>query len=198
MHFCHNPNGTVSQPTALQAVCFGAIARSFSGSILIPVTVIKTRYESGIFSYGSLSHALKHTYASEGVRGLMSGLLPTLMRDAPFSGLYFMFYSQLRHLAQISSSNTSKNNKSVSPIITFTIGLNAGLMASVVTHPMDVVCIAFVFVFICLYIYLVFDYPDLKSIIWVEIKPELIAIYRPFYESKMSIQFHLIPPPQLA
>jgi hypothetical protein len=27
--------------------------------------------------------------------------------------------------------------------LTFTCGLNAGLMASVVTHPMDVVCISY-------------------------------------------------------
>ncbi len=106
------------------------------------MTVVKTRYESGIFSYGSISQALRHTYVSEGARGLMSGLVPTLMRDAPFSGLYFMFYSQLRNLLIISSPSAS-NSSSFSPILTFTCGLNAGLMASVVTHPMDVVCISY-------------------------------------------------------
>lgn len=136
--FCQNSNGVVSQPSAIQAICFGVIARSFSGLILIPVTVIKTRYESGVFAYGSLGHALRHTYASEGAKGLMSGLVPTLMRDAPFSGLYFMFYSQMRNIALMSSTSAS-NNKTISPVLTFTIGLNSGLMASVVTHPMDVV-----------------------------------------------------------
>jgi solute carrier family 25 protein 38 len=141
-HFCKNSNGFKSQPSAIQAVSFGLIARSFVGAVLIPVTVVKTRYESGIFSYGSISQALRHTYVSEGARGLMSGLVPTLMRDAPFSGLYFMFYSQLRNLLIISSPSAS-NTSSFSPILTFTCGLNAGLMASVVTHPMDVVCISY-------------------------------------------------------
>ncbi|CAG2174228.1 unnamed protein product [Oppiella nova] len=136
--FCTTASGETTQPSAVQALCFGVVARSFSGSVLIPVTVIKTRYESGVFAYGSLSQALRHTYMSEGPRGLARGLVPTLMRDAPFSGLYFMFYSQLKQLV-LTSSSTSPNNTSISPILTFTIGLNAGLMASIVTHPMDVV-----------------------------------------------------------
>ncbi|CAG2114062.1 unnamed protein product [Medioppia subpectinata] len=135
--FCKNSNGVQCQPSAVQALCFGVISRSFSGFILIPVTVIKTRYESGIFSYKTLRQALRHTYVSEGPRGLIAGLMPTLMRDAPFSGLYYMFYSQLRQMA-LRSSSTSPSNQSISPILTFTIGLNAGLLASIVTQPMDV------------------------------------------------------------
>ncbi|CAG2103635.1 unnamed protein product [Medioppia subpectinata] len=136
--FADNSNGVQCQPSAVQALCFGVISRSFSGFILIPVTVIKTRYESGIFSYKTLRQALRHTYVSEGPRGLIAGLMPTLMRDAPFSGLYYMFYSQLRQMA-LRSSSTSPSNQSISPILTFTIGLNAGLLASIVTQPMDVV-----------------------------------------------------------
>jgi len=142
--FCSKSNGSKSHPSALQAVFFGVVARSFSGSVLIPVTVIKTRYESGVFSYGSVSQALRHTYVSEGARGLTSGLVPTLMRDAPFSGLYFMFYSQLKSLFLVSSPSAT-NNSSISPILTFSCGLNAGLMASIATHPMDVVSISFDF-----------------------------------------------------
>lgn len=137
-HFCQNSNGSQSHPSAIQAICFGLIARTFSGSVLIPVTVVKTRYESGVFSYGSLSQAMRQTYVSEGARGLTSGLLPTIMRDAPFSGLYFMFYSKLKTLCVV-SSHSSSNTSSISPILTFICGLNAGLMASIVTHPMDVI-----------------------------------------------------------
>lgn len=61
-----------------------------------PITVIKTRYESGTYSYESIYAALRSIYCSEGHRGLFRGLTATLLRDAPFSGLYLMFYSQTR------------------------------------------------------------------------------------------------------
>lgn len=125
-------------------------SRSIAGILLIPVTVVKTRFESGVFEYKSITHALRHTYHFEGVRGLTSGLLPTLMRDVPFSGLYYMFYSQLksfvlphhpsRGTGPLSARHSWMPNNVVSQsFVTFMCGLNAGLMASVVTQPMDVV-----------------------------------------------------------
>lgn len=146
-HFCPN-----RQPTAMEALTFGMASRSIAAIMLIPVTVVKTRYESGVFAYQNITDALRHTYFNEGIRGLTSGLMPTLMRDVPFSGLYFMFYSQLKkyvipqvqQLQKKSSTNNSSapllpNNVLSQSFLTFLCGLNAGLMASIVTQPMDVV-----------------------------------------------------------
>lgn len=74
------------KPTPLQAICMGMVARSFSGLIMIPITVVKTRFESGSYNYARMSTALMQIYSQEGVRGLCCGLVPTLVRDAPFSG----------------------------------------------------------------------------------------------------------------
>uniref|UniRef100_A0A669PCQ5 Solute carrier family 25 member 38 n=1 Tax=Phasianus colchicus TaxID=9054 RepID=A0A669PCQ5_PHACC len=57
-----------------------------------------TRYESGRFGYGSVYGALKSIYQTEGARGMFSGLTATLLRDAPFSGIYLMFYTQTKKL----------------------------------------------------------------------------------------------------
>lgn len=55
-------------------------------------------FQSGCFNYVSVSGALRSMYETEGLRALFSGLTATLLRDAPFSGLYVMFYSQTKML----------------------------------------------------------------------------------------------------
>ncbi|KAK9711974.1 Mitochondrial carrier protein [Popillia japonica] len=120
-------------PGPLESICLGVVARSISGIILIPMTVVKTRFESGVYGYNSVANALREIYRTEGVKGMTCGLLPTLFRDAPFSGLYLMFYTQTKLLV----SDDLLNSAYRSPIH-FTCGVTAGILASVVTQPADV------------------------------------------------------------
>ncbi|XP_063362331.1 mitochondrial glycine transporter B-like isoform X1 [Cydia amplana] len=119
---------------ALEAVALGVVARSMSGVALIPITVIKTRYESGVYKYTSLTGALKAVYKAEGLRGLSCGLGPTLARDAPFSGLYLMFYTQTKQAVP----KEWMQSPSAASAIHFTCGVIAGIAASLVTNPADV------------------------------------------------------------
>jgi solute carrier family 25 protein 38 len=57
-----------------------------------------SRFESEKYNYKKISSALKEIYLTEGFRGLSCGLVPTLVRDAPFSGIYLMFYTQLKQV----------------------------------------------------------------------------------------------------
>lgn len=126
--------------TAMQAICLGITARSMSGALLIPITVVKTRFESDVYKYNSISEALKLIYKQEGIRGLSRGLVPTLLRDAPYSGLYLMFYTQLKKTAVSHLTiNTEKRIDKSSVTINFSCGILAGLMASMVTQPADVI-----------------------------------------------------------
>lgn len=120
-------------PTAIESITVGVLARCMSGVALIPITVVKTRYESGVYGYNSVSSALREIYRTEGLKGMTCGLVPTLFRDAPFSGLYFMFYSQTKQMVP-----KEYFAGPYSAPIHFTCGITAGILASIVTQPADV------------------------------------------------------------
>jgi len=120
-----------TQPTSLQSALTGGLARAVAGSVLIPATVVKTRYESGLYPYSGVVSALRHIIRTEGVRGLTAGLGPTLARDVPFSGLYLVFYDRLKCALSLTSSYSTSGHVMA--------GLGAGVMASLVTHPADVI-----------------------------------------------------------
>ncbi|XP_035219798.1 mitochondrial glycine transporter-like [Stegodyphus dumicola] len=50
LHWLQSNFGT-KDPSPLESVCFGVLARSFAGATLLPVTVIKTRYEVFIYFF---------------------------------------------------------------------------------------------------------------------------------------------------
>jgi len=132
MHWMRN---TVCEgkPSALQSMMIGCTARTFAGSVMIPFTVVKTRMESGTYQYRSVTAAITHILRNEGVRGLARGLGPTLVRDVPFSGLYLAFYDVLKSKCPAWLSSSSPECAHMMA------GLGAGILASIVTQPADVV-----------------------------------------------------------
>lgn len=137
MYFCalHGLSRFTSEErTLVESVLLGASARTIAGITLLPVTVVKTRYESGFYSYSSMLDALMSIWRREGGKGLYSGLLATVARDAPFSGLYLMFYTKIKRQAK-----NGLGTPELRAFETFVSGSLAGVVASVVTQPADVV-----------------------------------------------------------
>ncbi|XP_053200702.1 mitochondrial glycine transporter B-like isoform X2 [Panonychus citri] len=134
---------TDEKPSAGQAMVIGLSARLLAASILIPVTVIKTQFESGQFSNKSIPSAFRLVYSQHGLRGLYSGAFPTILRDVPYSGIYYMFYSQLRNYAANCCLNSRNHHDNPQPnletFINFTCSLVSGIFASIITHPADVI-----------------------------------------------------------
>jgi len=120
------------KPTTTQALMMGASARAIAAFTMIPFTVLKTRYESGRFTYMGLGSGLGQILRTEGLTGLYRGLGPTLVRDVPFSALYLASYELLKQEIP-SKIDASPNTCHI------LAGLGAGIMASLVTHPADVV-----------------------------------------------------------
>lgn len=124
---------------------FGLTARCSVGLLLMPATVIKTRLESGLFDYHNVKRAFSSILRAEGIRGLYTGVTATLMRDAPFSSIYYMFYSQLRKLTEANGGQLQRyRSANQTPLLSqsatsFMCGLMAGFAASIVTQPPDVI-----------------------------------------------------------
>lgn len=70
-----------------------ALARTIQTTLCNPLVVIKTRLEVlGFSEYNSLSDAVKKVYLKEGPGGFFTGLKISLIRDVPFSGIFFPIY----------------------------------------------------------------------------------------------------------
>jgi len=124
----------------------GAIARASAGFILMPMTVIKVRYESNLYSYKSILGAGKDILKTEGLRGFFSGFGATAIRDAPYAGLYVLFYEQLKKRLSLFSQNVSIPGErpvgmkgSTSASINFGSGILAAGLATAITNPFDAI-----------------------------------------------------------
>lgn len=124
----------------------GAAARTFAGFILMPLTVIKVRFESNLYSYPSLWSAMKDIRRRDGFRGFFSGFGATAIRDAPYAGMYVLFYEMLKN--QLGSlargdgnvdSNSAAMGTTMASSINFSSAILAGAACSAVSNPFDAV-----------------------------------------------------------
>lgn len=70
-----------------------AMARGFESTLANPLIVVKTRLEVlGFSEYDGIQDAFSKIYKNEGVSGLFTGLKISLIRDVPFSGLFYPIY----------------------------------------------------------------------------------------------------------
>ncbi|XXG99099.1 hypothetical protein Hte_005433 [Hypoxylon texense] len=129
----------------------GAFARAFAGFILMPLTVIKVRYESNLYSYKSIAGAAKDIYRTGRLPGFFAGFGATAIRDAPYAGLYVLSYEQFKK--RLSSWHFPSSSiphgigmgmgmgmgGSLSATINFSSGALAGATCSFISNPFDAV-----------------------------------------------------------
>ncbi|WPK27665.1 hypothetical protein PUMCH_005062 [Australozyma saopauloensis] len=82
----------------------GFAARALVGFITMPITVIKTRFESSMYSYNSMYESFQGIYTDGrvgtlkgSVRNFFKGTVATLARDSPYAGLYVLFYEGFKN-----------------------------------------------------------------------------------------------------
>jgi solute carrier family 25 protein 38 len=109
---------------------------------MMPVTVLKVRYESDYYAYRSLLGAGRDIVRTEGLRGLFAGFGATAARDAPYAGLYVLLYEQLKRRLALMANQSSNDGTPVavsSSSINFVSGAAAAGMATAITNPFDAV-----------------------------------------------------------
>lgn len=116
--------------------------------MLMPMTVLKVRYESNLFAYKSMAGATKDILRTEGLKGFFVGFGATAIRDAPYAGLYVLFYEQLKKRLSLLTQKvpiaggdlSSEGMKgSTSASINFGSGILAAALATAFTNPFDAI-----------------------------------------------------------
>lgn len=116
------------------ALTSGGLARVVAATIVSPLELVRTKMQSRKMGLGQVSRCLQELVAAQGVRGLWNGYTATLLRDVPFSALYWPLYEQTK--AQLTLLYPPEATNSF--LINFSSGAVAGSVASAVTLPFDV------------------------------------------------------------
>ncbi|KII96077.1 hypothetical protein PLICRDRAFT_98507 [Plicaturopsis crispa FD-325 SS-3] len=113
----------------------GATTRVGVGFLLNPFSVLKARFESNIYAYESLTGAFI-AIARQGPSELLRGFFASSLRDAPYAGLFVVFYEGIKR--ETSSLLPSSSNAHSAGIHSFSAA-SAGAIATMATHPFDVI-----------------------------------------------------------
>jgi len=118
----------------------GGLARLIAVTLVSPLELTRTKMQSQKMPWSAVTQCLAGLVRTQGVRGLWNGYTATLLRDVPFSALYWPLYEQTKHLLNTctySANLVTFYNHNF--IINFISGLLAGSIASTVTLPFDVI-----------------------------------------------------------
>ncbi len=96
-----------------------------------PLELVRTKMQSKKMKFWQIRQALKSTLEAEGTLGLWKGCSPTILRDVPFSALYWPSYEFIKQ--------TIDSGRNSNFATTFVSGALAGTLASSATLPMDVI-----------------------------------------------------------
>lgn len=134
----------------------GILARTVSTTIVSPLDLLRTKamyYGGGAtqVNAGSLADpSIKPTRLSliglvrselsaGSILSLWRGLVPTLWRDVPFSGFYWLGYEKSKDILTPYFHASERSAYSSAWIVAFISGFLSGSFAAIVTNPLDVV-----------------------------------------------------------
>lgn len=100
-----------------------------------PLTVVKTKFEVvGKNEYKSIGQAISHIYQRDGIRGFYKGIVTTLMRDVPWSGIQYASY---KFGIDTYKAMYPEKNVKTQPLVVSMIAAASSALAVVITYPFD-------------------------------------------------------------
>nr|XP_041577409.1 solute carrier family 25 member 39 isoform X1 [Taeniopygia guttata] len=112
----------------------GALARLGAVTVISPLELIRTKMQSQQLSYRELRVCIQSAVAQDGWLSLWRGWGPTVLRDVPFSALYWFNYELVRtwlcRQPWLDGATFT---------VSFASGAISGTVAAVLTLPFDVV-----------------------------------------------------------
>ncbi|SPP89342.1 blast:Solute carrier family 25 member 40 [Drosophila guanche] len=108
----------------------GVTARILAVTCVSPVELIRTKMQSQRMTHAEMFGTIRQVVQSQGLLGLWRGLPPTILRDVPFSGIYWTCYEYLKNSFNV-----------VEPTFgfSFAAGAISGSVAAMITTPFDVI-----------------------------------------------------------
>lgn len=87
-----------------------------------------------MFDFSEIGHLVRSSMATKGISSFYLGWTPTMLRDIPFSGIYWAGYDLFKTNLQ------RRQGPDHNPfVVSFVSGAAAGVVASIFTHPFDVI-----------------------------------------------------------
>nr|XP_060637104.1 probable mitochondrial glutathione transporter SLC25A39 [Anolis sagrei ordinatus] len=112
----------------------GAVARLGAVTVISPLELIRTKMQSRQLTYHELRVCIQSAVAQDGWLSLWRGWGPTLLRDVPFSALYWFNYELVKDwlCSQFCLDKATF-------MTSFAAGALSGTVAAILTLPFDVV-----------------------------------------------------------
>jgi len=113
-------------------VLAGCISRTASVTVIAPLELVRTKLQSRKnYRYSELFPIIRNAVRQEGILSLWRGLSPMLLRDVPFSMIYWLGFEQFKVLLL--------TRMDYSATVPFLAGSISGAIAAALTTPLDVV-----------------------------------------------------------
>ncbi|TMW54376.1 hypothetical protein DOY81_000555 [Sarcophaga bullata] len=112
------------------ALLSGVTARVCAVTVVSPVELIRTKMQSEKMTYAQITSAAQKVVQTQGILGLWRGLPPTILRDVPFSGIYWTCYEAIKSHFNVCEPSFG---------FSFMAGATSGSIAATLTTPFDVI-----------------------------------------------------------